>query len=66
MTRKAAARRIEQIQRELEVLRPGATISAGIAELCTDDTLQSLVERADHDLYCAKAARGVASGIQTG
>ena len=66
MTRKAAIRRIDQIQRELEVLRPGATISAGIAELHVDDTLQSLVERADTDLYSAKAARGDASDIHKG
>jgi diguanylate cyclase (GGDEF)-like protein len=56
MTRTAAVDRIDQIQRELEVLRPGATISAGLAELWADDTLQSLIARADTDLYQAKAS----------
>jgi diguanylate cyclase (GGDEF)-like protein len=57
MTRTAAAGRIDLIQRELEVLRPGATICAGLAELRSDDTLRSLVARADTDLYRAKASR---------
>ena len=36
--------------------RPGASISAGLAELA-DDTLESLIARADAELYAAKARR---------
>jgi diguanylate cyclase (GGDEF)-like protein len=62
ITTDAARRRIDQIQRELEVLQPGATISAGIAELQADDTLATLIARADADLYEAKANRSSAQG----
>jgi hypothetical protein len=50
----AASERITQVQRELEVLRAGARISAGFAELRHDDTLRSLVARADTDFYRAR------------
>lgn len=43
-------------------LKPGATISAGIAELQADDTLATLIARADADLYEAKANRSSAQG----
>jgi diguanylate cyclase (GGDEF)-like protein len=66
MTKEAAMKRIDQIQRELDVLRPGATISTGLAELRADDTLQALVERADSDLYRAKATRGRDPGNEEG
>jgi diguanylate cyclase (GGDEF)-like protein len=55
MTMLGASERIAQIQRELEVLRAGAKVSAGLAELRHDDTLASLVARADTDLYRAKS-----------
>ncbi|WP_411277428.1 diguanylate cyclase, partial [Gaiella sp.] len=61
MTKVAATDRVSQIKRELEVLHPGATICAGLAELRVDDSLESLVARADADLYRAKASRGTAS-----
>jgi diguanylate cyclase (GGDEF)-like protein len=57
LTTDATRARIEQIQRELQVLNHGATISAGIAELTPDDTLTALIARADKDLYQNKASR---------
>jgi len=56
MTIPAAQARLEEIQRELQKLHPGATISAGLAELQEADTLQSLMERADKALYGNKRA----------
>jgi diguanylate cyclase (GGDEF)-like protein len=47
--------RIAEIQRALAALRPGASISAGLAELLDDDTLESLIARADAVLYRAKS-----------
>ncbi len=64
MTRGKAGDRIEQIQAELEVLRPGATISAGLAELRAGDTLDSLIGRADSALYDARAGRR--SAVESG
>jgi diguanylate cyclase (GGDEF)-like protein len=54
--------RVAQIQRELEILCPGATISAGIAELRRDDTLTTIVARADKALYQSRAASRMAPG----
>lgn len=54
-----ASRRLAEIQRALEALRPGASISAGLAMLADDDTLESVVARADAALYRTKAARGI-------
>ena len=50
-----AASRIDEIRHALQQLRPGATISAGVAELAAHDTLESLVARSDQALYRAKA-----------
>lgn len=52
-----ATDRIAGIQRTLEARRPGASISFGIAELADDDTLESLIGRADKALYVVKASR---------
>jgi diguanylate cyclase (GGDEF)-like protein len=52
-----AAERLADIQRALGELRPGASISSGLAELTDGDTLESLVGRADADLYRSKAVR---------
>jgi diguanylate cyclase (GGDEF)-like protein len=54
-----ASRRLAEIQRALEALRPGASISAGLAMLADDDTLESVVARADAALYRDKANRDV-------
>ena len=57
VTSDVAADRFAQVQRMLEALRPGASISVGLAELTDDDTLESLVSRADAALYIAKSRR---------
>jgi diguanylate cyclase (GGDEF)-like protein len=55
-----ASGRIAEIQRALETRRPGASISAGLAELSQNETLEPLISRADRALYAAKTARTVA------
>jgi len=55
-TLEVATKRLSDIQAALEARRPGASISAGLAEL-GDDTLRSLIARADTALYAAKAQR---------
>ncbi|MDA0172133.1 GGDEF domain-containing protein [Solirubrobacter taibaiensis] len=57
VTAEVAAERVAEIQRTLASLRAGASISAGLAELDRDDTLESLVARADVALYQVKASR---------
>jgi diguanylate cyclase (GGDEF)-like protein len=57
-TLEVAANRVAAIQRALEARRPGASISVGLAELA-DDTLDSLLARADTALYHAKFEREV-------
>ncbi len=54
---KVASDRIAEIQRALDDHRPPASISAGCAELRDDDTLDSLVARADAALYRGKDSR---------
>jgi diguanylate cyclase (GGDEF)-like protein len=57
-TLEVAANRVAEIQRALAARRPGASISAGLAELA-DDTLESLIARADTALYHAKSKRAI-------
>lgn len=52
-----ASNRVAEMQRALEALRPGTSISTGLAELRDDDSLESLIARADRDLYRAKTNR---------
>jgi hypothetical protein len=52
-----ASHRVADIQNALEALRPGASISAGLALLADDDTLESAIARADSALYRSKANR---------
>jgi diguanylate cyclase (GGDEF)-like protein len=52
-----ARARLEETGRVLERLRPGSSITAGIAVLTADDDLDSIVARADAALYRAKAGR---------
>ncbi len=59
VTLAAASDRIAEIQQVLEARRPRASVSAGLAELEETDTLESLIARADADLYCSR--RGAAS-----
>jgi diguanylate cyclase (GGDEF)-like protein len=54
-----ASHRVADIQCSLEALRPGASISAGLALVADDDTLESAIARADAALYRTKAARGI-------
>ena len=55
-----ATTRITAIQRALDGLRHGASISAGLAELKDDDDLEALISRADSALYRAKRRRAAA------
>ena len=57
VTLEAAVDRVGGIQHALERLRPGASISAGLAQLHEDDALESLIARADQALYRKKAER---------
>jgi diguanylate cyclase (GGDEF)-like protein len=56
-----ASQRIDAIQTALDALQQGATISAGLAALDEDDTVESVIARADAFLYRAKAT-GDATG----
>jgi diguanylate cyclase (GGDEF)-like protein len=52
-----AAKRTGRIQSALEELRHGASLSTGLAELHDDDSLETLIGRADADLYRLKHKR---------
>ena len=56
VTLAAASDRVAEIKAALEARRPGASISVGLAQLHDDDTLESLIARADTDLYRAKSS----------
>lgn len=51
-----ASDRIREIQAALEARWPGASVSAGLAELTINDTLETLIARADAALYRTKTA----------
>jgi diguanylate cyclase (GGDEF)-like protein len=53
-----AIERTAEIQRELTARNPAASFSAGHAALGPGDTLDSVIARADTDLYLAKRRRG--------
>ena len=59
VTIEVASERLVEVQRAFTGLHPGASISAGLAELGDDDTLESLIARADTALSDSKAARGI-------
>jgi diguanylate cyclase (GGDEF)-like protein len=52
-----AADRMADVRRVLNARRPGASVCAGLAELDVDDTLESLIMRADADLQRSRAER---------
>lgn len=52
-----AAERVAQIQRVLQTYQPGASFSAGLAELTDDDDCDTLLTRADSALYRIKSER---------
>jgi len=54
VTVELAAERIADIQRTLTARSPAASISAGHTALCDGDTLDSVIARADAELYLAK------------
>jgi diguanylate cyclase (GGDEF)-like protein len=56
VTLEVGSRRVAEIQRSLDERRPRASISAGLAELTPDDTLETLIARADDALYRTKAS----------
>jgi diguanylate cyclase (GGDEF)-like protein len=58
VTLQVACNRVAEIQRALAERRPAASISAGLAELEPDDTLESLIARADTALYADKSGSG--------
>ena len=47
----AAEARFDELARSLAGAAPGRTVTAGFAQLRSDDTLESLLARADADLY---------------
>jgi PleD family two-component response regulator len=57
VTLENASRRLAEAQAWLASAWPGATISIGLAELEPGDDLDSVVSRADRDLYRGRAAR---------
>jgi diguanylate cyclase (GGDEF)-like protein len=59
VTLDVASDRVAEIQSDLEERRPGASISAGLAALHPEDTLEPLIARADDALYRAKTDRDV-------
>jgi diguanylate cyclase (GGDEF)-like protein len=52
-----ASKRTARITEALEELQHGATLTIGLAELRDDDSLESLIARADADLYRTKGKR---------
>jgi diguanylate cyclase (GGDEF)-like protein len=50
-----AAQRLEDVCRALETSCPGASMSAGLAELGDGDSLDDLIQRADEELYARRA-----------
>lgn len=46
---------VDRVRRALDTRMPGATLSAGIAELRPEDALDQLIHRADEDLYRRRA-----------
>ncbi len=56
-TFEVATQRVAGIPEALGALRDGASMSVGLAQLNDDDSVETLVGRADQALYGAKAAR---------
>jgi diguanylate cyclase (GGDEF)-like protein len=50
----AAQHRFDAVARTLAEQNPGTTVSIGLAQLATQDTLEALVARADAALYAAR------------
>ena len=57
VTPEVAEERLGEIESALQALQPGSSISAGWSMLRDDDTLESVVSRADAELYRRKAGR---------
>jgi diguanylate cyclase (GGDEF)-like protein len=51
-----AERRLEDVEDTLHADRPDASLSAGLAAMCPDDSLEDLVGRSDAALYLVKGA----------
>ncbi len=58
-TAAVAEERIAHVREALRARRPAASVSSGRAELRNEDTVETLVARADAALYGEKAERGV-------
>jgi len=52
---------VERARLQLAATYPGASFSAGFAELLPDEQLDQLIHRADEDLYGSRARRGTLS-----
>jgi diguanylate cyclase (GGDEF)-like protein len=52
-----ASERVAEIKHALDALRVDASLTAGLTALHDDDTLETLIARADTALYDAKAHR---------
>jgi hypothetical protein len=55
--RERYAGRANEIRTGQVALNKGASLSAGLAELCAGDSLESLLARADTDLYRSRTGR---------
>jgi two-component system cell cycle response regulator len=55
-TADAAKESLSRIRSALDGLMPGATVSAGCAELCPADSLDDVIRRADFDLYLTRSS----------
>jgi diguanylate cyclase (GGDEF)-like protein len=62
VTLEVAEARLDETGRVLDRLRPGSSITAGIAMLLADDDLDTVIARADAALYRAKAQRATSPG----
>jgi len=54
---------IQRARQQLATTYPGASFSAGFAELLPDEQLDELICRADEDLYGSRARRGATSYV---
>ncbi len=57
-----ARRRMSDVHRRVVELNHDASFSVGIVELAPEDSLQDVIDRADHELYAARSAAGQSGG----
>ena len=52
-----AVQRFADVSAAIEQLRPGTTVSVGLAQVCPEDAMVDVLRRADEDLYQGRWAR---------